>query len=57
MKQRAIKFTDEQWVLIQELAENEGITAGEFVRECVRLQAKRLKRKWPQAPVWGGNRK
>ena len=56
MKQRGIKFTDEQWAIIQDLAKGEGITAGDFVRECVHQQFLRAKRRWPYAPKWGGKR-
>jgi hypothetical protein len=57
MKQRAIKFNDDQWALVQELAANEGVSAGDFVRECVHLQARRLKRAWPGSRPWRGPRK
>jgi len=57
MKIRPIKFTDEQWSIIQRLAEASGMTASDFVRDAAGRSAKAKGQDWPDSPTWGGIRK
>lgn len=56
MKQRAIKFSDEQWKTVQQMADGAGLSASELVRLAVEQYAERQGKPWPESPAWGGVR-
>lgn len=56
MRQRAIKFTDKQWAVVQQMADDAGLPASELVRLAVEEYAARQGKPWPESPAWGGVR-
>jgi len=57
MKPHGIKFTDEDWQTVQQLASQIGITPGAFVNLACAQLARRMGNLWIGGKKWGRPRK